>query len=169
MRVLFLAFAICCLFAFPAQARAHHAHHHGHHRYVQQHYDGVDMQQQWIFWAWQQPVEQPSSGGRRYGGDEIVSHPSGCPRVAFCGCGASERVFGHPVRSLWLAANWLRFPRTVAAAGMAAVFGRHHVAIIERVNGDGTAVLYDANSGSHLTRIHTRSIAGAIIVNPRGA
>jgi hypothetical protein len=76
------------------------------------------------------------------------------------------RVFGAPVRFLWLAANWLGFPRTTPHAGAVAVFGRHHVAEIEEVYGDGTAKLYDPNSGSHLTRMHRRSIARATIVQP---
>jgi hypothetical protein len=57
----------------------------------------------------------------------IVAHPPGCSRRAFCGCGAAVRVFGAPIRSLWLAANWFKFPRAQPAAGMVAV-RRHHVA-----------------------------------------
>lgn len=98
----------------------------------------------------------------------IVAHPAGCPARAFCGCGVSVRAFGHPVRDLYLAANWYRFPRAMAAAGNVAIFGRHHVAYIESVNGDGTATLYDPNSGGGATRVHTRSIAGATIVRPSG-
>lgn len=106
--------------------------------------------------------------GRVYETGTILPHPSGCPSRAFCGCGVALKVFGTPVRALWLAANWLRFPRAMAAPGMVAVFGRHHVAYIESVNGDGTALLYDPNSGRHLTREHRRSIRGAVIVNPHG-
>src|SRR5688500_3899780 len=51
-------------------------------------------------------------------GPTIVSHPLGCPSRAFCGCGAAVRVFGAPIRSLWLAANWFKFPRAAPAAGM---------------------------------------------------
>src|SRR6202167_1963757 len=75
---------------------------------------------------------------------EIVSHPSGCPQTAFCGCGVSVRVFGHPVRDLWLASNWYRFPRTYAHARAVAV-SRHHVFYIEQAYGDGTALAYDPN------------------------
>lgn len=106
-----------------------------------------------------------------YGEEHVVAHPSGCPGRAFCGCGVCVKVFGHPcVRGgLAQAAEWARrFPRAIAAAGMVAVFGRHHVAYIERLDANGNAVLYDPNSGGHLTRIHTRSLAGATIVNPRG-
>lgn len=96
----------------------------------------------------------------------IVAHPPGCPSRAFCGCGAAVRVFGIPVRSLWLAANWFKFPRTAPAAGMVAV-RRHHVFVLEQHIGGDTWLAYDANSGGHRTRIHARSIAGYAIVNPR--
>ena len=96
----------------------------------------------------------------------IVSHPSGCPWRAFCGCAASVHVFGHPVRSLFLASNWFRFPRAHLAPGMAAV-RRGHVFVIDAVNGDGTVTAYDGNSGGHLTRIHRISLAGYTVVNPR--
>lgn len=97
----------------------------------------------------------------------VVHHPSGCPWRAFCGCGVSVRVFGHPIRNLFLAWNWRKFPRSHAAPGNVAVW-HHHVAYIEHVDANGNAVLYDPNSGHHATRIHTRSLAGAVIVNPRG-
>lgn len=97
----------------------------------------------------------------------IVSHPSGCPSRAFCGCGAAVRVFGSPVRSLWLAANWFKFPRAAPAAGMVAV-RNHHVFVLEADLGGGRWQVYDANSGGHATRIHARSIAGYQIVNPHG-
>lgn len=98
---------------------------------------------------------------------EVVAHPSGCPRSAFCGCGAAVHVFGHSVRDLWLAANWFKFPRTAPAPGMAAV-RRHHVMILEADLGGGIWSVYDANSGHHMTRVHARSISGYQIVNPHG-
>ena len=100
--------------------------------------------------------------------EQIVGHPAGCPHSQFCGCAASVRLFGHPVRELYLAANWLRFPAASPAPGMAAA--RHgHVFIIEQVNGDGTVEAYDPNSGGHQTRIHTVSLAGYRVVNPHGS
>lgn len=103
-----------------------------------------------------------------YDGGSVVAHPAGCPWTAFCGCGASVRIFGHPVRSLYLASNWFRFPRAAAAPGMAAVRS-HHVFIIEAVHGDGTVTAYDANSGGHMTREHRVSLAGYTVVNPGGS
>jgi len=96
----------------------------------------------------------------------LLAHPRGCPARAFCGCGAAVRIFGKPVRALWLAANWFRFPRTSPSPGMVAV-RRHHVFVLEQSLGGNTWLAYDANSGGHATRIHARSIAGYVIVNPR--
>lgn len=98
---------------------------------------------------------------------QIVAHPTGCPARAFCGCGVAVHVFGRPIRDLWLARNWFSFPRATAAAGMVAV-RHHHVMAILSAHGDGTATVYDPNSGRHLTRIHRRSLAGYTVVNPYG-
>jgi hypothetical protein len=97
---------------------------------------------------------------------QIVQHPAGCPARLFCGCGASIEAFGRSIRDLWLVSNWYRFPRTAPAAGMAVLWGTRHVAIIRQYNGDGTAVLYDANSGKGLTRVHRVRIAGLAVVDP---
>jgi len=96
----------------------------------------------------------------------VVAHPSGCPSRAFCGCGVAVRLLGAPIRSLWVAANWLRFPRAAPAPGMAAA-RRGHVFAIEQVLGNGKVLAYDPNSGGHRTRIHVRSLAGFTVVNPR--
>ena len=101
-----------------------------------------------------------------YSNERIVNHPYGCPRTAFCGCGVSVKVFGKPVRHLYLAANWFKFPRTFPAPGMVAV-RNHHVMYIMAYDGNGNATVYDPNGGRHLTYIHTRSLAGYKIVNPR--
>lgn len=100
-------------------------------------------------------------------GATILPHPSGCPRRAFCGCGAAVEVFGRPIRALWLAANWLRYPRTSPAPGMVAA-RRGHVFVIKQVLGGGNVLAYDANSGGRRTRLHVRSLAGFVVVNPHG-
>lgn len=98
---------------------------------------------------------------------QILPHPDGCPRRAFCGCGASVAVFGRSIRSLWLAANWFQFPHADPAPGMVAV-RRHHVFVIEQVLEGGKVLAYDANSGGHLTRRHVRSLAGFSVRDPHG-
>ena len=98
---------------------------------------------------------------------QVVSHPEGCPRSQFCGCGVSVRVFGSPVRDLWLVQNWYRFPRAQPAPGNVAILGLRHVAYILETFGDGTATLYDPNSGGGLTRVHRVSLRGWAVVDPR--
>lgn len=95
----------------------------------------------------------------------IVSHPAGCPARLFCGCGAAVRVFGKPVRELWLARAWFKFPRSSPRPGAVAV-RRHHVFVLEAHLGGNLWRVYDANSGGRKTRIHARSIAGYTIVSP---
>lgn len=97
----------------------------------------------------------------------VVSHPAGCAWRAFCGCGASVEVFGHPVRELFLAANWRRFPSAAPGPGMVA-WRYGHVFVIRSVVSPGVVVAYDANSGGHLTRVHTVSLRGYRVVNPHG-
>jgi hypothetical protein len=99
--------------------------------------------------------------------EEILSHPAGCPRRAFCGCGASVHLFGQPVRGLFLSSNWLKFPRTAPAHNMVAVRRGHVFVLKQQVEGN-TWLVFDANSGGRATRMHNRSIAGYTIVNPGG-
>lgn len=98
---------------------------------------------------------------------EVVPHPEGCPKRAFCGCGVSVRVFGKPVRDLFLARNWFRFPHSTPAAGRVAV-RRGHVFYIEYMIDATTAMAYDPNSGQHKTRRAPRSIRGYRVVDPSG-
>lgn len=146
-------FAIVCtiMLAFVTTAEARH-----------RHYSGASHG------AHHHSVKSGHARFARYDSGSVVAHPAGCPWHAFCGCGASVKVFGHPVRSLYLAANWFGFPRASAAPGMVAVRS-HHVFVIEAVHGDGTVTAYDANSGGHQTRVHRISLAGYTVVNPHGS
>lgn len=121
---------------------------------------------------WQKPQGHFAAAHRhqhvsqRYAsGGEVVAHPANCPRTRFCGCGAASEL-GLSDRSLWLVRSWYKFPRAAAAPGMAAIWGVRHVAVIRQVHGDGTATVYDANSGGGLTRVHRVSLAGLTIVDP---
>lgn len=152
---------VCLFFSFPAEARYRHA------------AVPACIEIGTVMFPRCQD-NNPFSGARsitvtmrreRHGDATIVEHPTGCPRSAFCGCGAAVRVFGHSVRELWLAANWFKFPRASPAPGMVAV-RRHHVFVLEADLGGGAWQVYDANSGGHATRIHARSIAGYTIVDP---
>lgn len=97
---------------------------------------------------------------------EIQPHPDGCPRVRFCGCGVSVKVFGKPIRNLFLAAAWKRFQPASPAPGMVA-WRYGHVFYIMQVIDKRTVLAYDPNSGGHKTRIHQKSLAGYRVVNPR--
>lgn len=97
--------------------------------------------------------------------EQIVAHPAGCPRTLFCGCGAA-RELGLSDPSLWAVKSWYRFPRAAAAPGMALIWGERHVAAIRLVHSDGTATVYDANSGGGLTRVHRISLNGLVVVDP---
>jgi len=94
----------------------------------------------------------------------IGGRPAGCPH-AFCGCGTSLRIFGKIIPSLNLAANWLRFPRTEPRPNTVAV-RRHHVFVLEKHISGQIWLVHDSNSGGHQTRLHPRSIAGYVIVDP---
>jgi len=97
----------------------------------------------------------------------VGGRPAGCPH-AFCGCGASLYLFGRIIPSLNLAANWLRFPRAAPAPRMVAA-RRGHVFVLEQHIAGSTWLVHDSNSGRGRTRMHARSIAGFVIVDPHGA
>lgn len=98
-------------------------------------------------------------------GRVVGGRPAGCPR-AFCGCGASLYLFGKIVPALNLAANWLRFPRAEPAPGMVAARRGHVFVLVRHIRGP-IWWAHDSNSGRHRTRVHPRSIAGFVIVDPR--
>jgi hypothetical protein len=98
---------------------------------------------------------------------QVLDHPGGCPRRAFCGCGASVHLFGRPIRELFLSSNWLRFPRSEPGTNKVAV-RRGHVFVLKQHISGSTWLVYDANSGGRATRLHPRSIAGHTIVSPNG-
>ena len=101
-------------------------------------------------------------------GNVVGGRPAGCPSE-FCGCEASLYVFGEIRRELNLASAWMRkFPRTQAAAGMAAVRNHHVMILMSHVDGKDWMV-HDGNSGGRKTREHVRSIAGYVIVDPHAA
>ena len=91
--------------------------------------------------------------------------PTSCMRAAHlggpCGCIASIDFFGHSIPDLWKAWNWaLKFPRTFAHAGTAAV-QRHHVVQVLAVKGNK----FKANDS---WGIHWESTRGFIFVDPWG-
>jgi hypothetical protein len=98
---------------------------------------------------------------------EVVEHPAGCPRSAFCACGAAVRLLGSARAAPWLARAWYGFKRAMAAPRMAGVRPHHVVALEYQVSGN-LWMVYDANSGGHATRLHVIDISPYTIVDPRG-
>lgn len=145
MRILIIGLALLC-FSTQAEARhRHHKRHHHHHHHYHPHHPHRNY------------VDQS--------GTQYLSHPNGCPRTSFCGCGAAVELFGRPIRSLWPSSAWFKFPRAYPGHQMAAV-RRGHVFVLDRhVSGDVWWVK-DYNSGGHRSRYHMRSIRGYTIVNP---
>lgn len=95
----------------------------------------------------------------------IQGRPVQCPR-RFCGCDLSIEIFGRADPSLFPAVAWYRFPRAHPAPGMVAV-RKHHVMRLIAPAGGSNWTVRDPNSGGGLTRVHTRSIVGFTIVDPR--
>ena len=158
-------FILTASFATQAQARHHFRHHHHHYNDRTPVYAG--------FTSYAEPQKRPpvrysrSTHGRVASGRENVvgGRPAGCPH-SYCGCEASRYVFGKVIADLNLARNWIRkFTRTQPAPGMVAA-RNHHVFVIMAVNGDGTVLAHDGNSGHGLTREHNRSLAGFRVVDP---
>jgi len=112
-------------------------------------------------------IQRPPEGRETASSEVIGSRPSGCPH-AYCGCGASLHLFGRIIPALNLAANWLKFPRAVPAPKMAAARVGHVMVLEQHISGN-VWMVFDANSGHGLTRLHARSIAGFHIVDPSAA
>jgi hypothetical protein len=151
-----LAFAILAMLCLISTSQAREIHHHARHHLERHsvHISSVHRHHRYGHHAVSVAAQE-------------LPHPAGCPSVSFCGCGAAIEVFGRPVRDLWLASNWFRFPSTSPAPGMVAV-RQHHVMVIRSVTGQGRAVVFDANSGHHRTQVHEVSLAGYSIRNPHG-
>ena len=151
--------------SFPAQARHFRHHHHNYHHHHRL-YDAS-----WHFAHKSVSVRYSRQKHRmpalRLAGfsEAFLPHPAGCPARAFCGCGAAVEVFGVAKRSLWLAAAWFHFPHTSPAPGMVAVRS-HHVFVLRQHIEGSVWLIADYNSGGHQSRLHERSIAGYVIVNP---
>ncbi len=106
------------------------------------------------------------------GTTQANARPSGCPH-AWCGCYLAQAYgyTGAMARKLWLARNWLMFPRASMAPGNVAVFSRGrggHVGRIEAVK-DGQVLLHSGNDG-RAVRTRWRSTRGLIaVVSPGGS
>ena len=110
---------------------------------------------------WTRRTHYAQHRGHHYASSSL---PAPCGQAAHlggpCGCWASIHFFGHSVRELWLAANWLSFTHVSAAPGTAAVWpNRHHVAPVVGV--EGNSVIVADSWGTHAVRM-----AGLTFVKP---
>lgn len=152
MKAFILALSLC-LFSFTANAQIN-----------DDRYQSPPSPQ---YKTWQHKVKRQAVHYRTFRASAegvIGGRPAGCPH-RYCGCGLSLHLFGRIIPHLNLAANWLRFPRAMAAPGMVAVRRGHVFKLMAHSDGS-TWRVWDANSGGGRTRIHNRSIAGYVIVNP---
>jgi hypothetical protein len=156
---------LVCSFATPAYAKHHHHHGYRHHAQIQEVTPAFQPLFSMGFEGFPQNTVQPQLLGRLDRSSVMLAHPSGCPRVAFCGCGAATAVFGSPRRDLWQARAWYKFPRAQAASGNAIVRA-HHVAILREHVSGSVWMVEDYNSGGHQSRMHARDISGFTVVNP---
>ncbi len=141
-----IAFLGLLIVSSPASAKRH-SRHLSHHQQIQ--------------------FAQPTFGTITEVDHVTAGRPSGCPH-RFCGCEASLYKFGKIIPDLNLASNWIRkFPRAMAAVGMAAARSGHVMILMSHVSGSDWLV-HDGNSGKGLTREHVRSISGYVIVDPNG-
>lgn len=116
------------------------------------------------------PADARQVKKQEYSLTKYLPHPQGCPKRAFCACGASVRIFGKAIRSLWPVKAWHRFAADRPAPGNVAIERRRsHLFVLER-QVDGTLwEVSDFNSGGHKSRRHLRDIAGLKIVNPHSS
>lgn len=96
----------------------------------------------------------------------MLPHPSGCPRSAFCGCGAAVDLGLDPSKHM-MASSYYKYPRSSPASGMVGV-RPHHVFVLKQHVGGNDWLVADYNSGGRQSRLHVRSISGYTIVNPHG-
>jgi hypothetical protein len=154
MLKLLLILTIVIGFTHTAEARhGHHRHHSIHHHRIHSHHKHRSVHRIHAVHRVNAPVT-------------FLEHPSGCPRVAFCGCGASIDALGRNVRRLWLAANWYSFPRSSPGYNTVGVRPHHVLVLKQQVNGT-IWMVNDYNSGGHLSRYHAVDISRYTIVNPR--
>jgi len=112
------------------------------------HYVPVKVHEQWSHRHYAPAYSRGSRFANLDGACRTAAHMGGP-----CGCWAAEHFFGSPIRNLWLARNWLSFPRAMAAVGTAAVWpNAHHVAPVVGVNGNGTVTVADS-WGTHAVSI----------------
>ena len=165
---LVIAFVIATSSA-DARSRYRHrhydvSHHHFAHYLARRHASYIHVRRHW------------SRHVRHYRPQQVSGLPGPCQVAASmggpCGCWAEYVLLGrldHVLSgiNMWLANDWLRFPRAEASPGTAVVWPGRHVAPVVAVHNDrtGRAVAVTTRESWGLRRV---SLAGLVIVQPPG-
>jgi hypothetical protein len=168
MRSIIATLAVGCtiaLAATPAAARGHHRHHVTHkfaHYLSGRHFQHAHAWRQWRYHARQHYRNSYRVARSMLPGPCRVAASMGGP----CGCWAAYVLLGrldhvwHGI-NLWLANDWLRFPRAEPAAAAAAVWpGRHVAPIVPGSYRNGTVIVRDSWA------THRVRTAGLVFVQP---
>lgn len=90
--------------------------------------------------------------------------PTDCP-LLWCGCWLSKFIFGENKRDLWVAKNWLKFPKTTPRPGAVAVFNRKggggHVGVVQSLDKNGNPIV---KSGNHSNRVATATYSKSNVI-----
>jgi hypothetical protein len=171
MKYVLMALAILLGSGVAAEARQRHrGHHHGyaHHygRYlVVRHWRHLARRHSRHLKHFAHKKNRVTGSGVRVDLPWVCRHRA-APMGGPCGCWTGHSLLGTTAHvwhgiNLWLAADWLRFPRSSPGPGTAAVWRNHsHVAPVARDNHDGTV------SVSDYWGVHRVRLAEIIIVNP---
>lgn len=159
MKRIALAAIVLSLVGSVANARSYHRHHHRH--YQVRHYIHHQVRHYVRRWHYVRHRRRFAYSGAGLPGPCRVAASMGGP----CGCWAAHVLLGrldHVWKgiNLWLADDWLRFPRAAPAPGTAAVWPHRHVAPVVAVNGDGTVTVRDSWA------THRVRMAGLVFVQP---
>jgi hypothetical protein len=96
---------------------------------------------------------------------QSIPHPAGCPKRAFCACGACVDLTGNPKACPWRARDWLKYPSVAPAPNTVAV-RPGHVFVLKRHIGGKTWMVANYNGKNRRSMYSKRSIAGWKIVRP---
>ncbi len=149
MKTTLLATAIITFWSLTAEAKGYYHRHYGHYLAVQ-HYRYTHRHHVRHFRHYAHRIRNFHSRRVRSAGGSL---PGPCHTAARmggpCGCWTAHNlldVLDHVWHgyNLWLASDWLRFPRSDPAPGTAAVWKNHsHVAPVIAANRDGTVTVRD--------------------------
>lgn len=103
---------------------------------------------------------------------EVIStlpHPPGCPRTAFCACGAAVELFGSAIRSLWPVSAWRKYPRDIARPDNVVFEHYSHLSVLKRQVSGTVWEVHNYNGNKHQSSVQRKDIAGLEVRNPHAS